>query len=150
MAMYLIVDEERLEEAVVDLVHVGLDQVAGWATPDMFREYAQSGGRVDRVGEIDAAQLDDHLQRGAWLLDVRRASELAETGRIGDAKNIAHTRLLDRIGEVPKDEEILIYCGTGIRSAYACGLLDRFGYRTTNVAGGIDAWRNLGGEINAA
>jgi len=150
MAMYLIIEEDRLEEAVVDLVHVGLDQVAGWATPDMFREFAGSGGAVDRVREIDAAGLEERVQSGAYLLDVRRAAELTESGRIGTAKNIAHTRLLERIGEVPKDEDILIYCGSGIRSAYACGLLDRFGYRTTNVAGGIEAWRALGGEVNAA
>jgi hydroxyacylglutathione hydrolase len=149
MAIYLIVDEARLAEAVIDLVHVGLDNVVGWATPEMFREYMQSGGRVDRIDEIPADGLEDRIRSGARLLDVRGAAELG-AGRIGEAHNIAHTRLLNRVGELSKADDLIVYCETGIRSAYACGLLDRLGYRATNLDGGIVGWRSLGGELDTA
>jgi hydroxyacylglutathione hydrolase len=149
MVIYLIVEEARLREAVVDLVHVGLDDVAGWATPEMFDEYA-SRGKVAAVAEIPADQVERSVAAGAFLLDVRRAAELVEDGRIPGAHNIAHTRLLERIGEVPKGKPVVVYCRTGARSAYAAGLLDRMGYRASNVAGGIEAWTAIGGAVVTA
>jgi hydroxyacylglutathione hydrolase len=144
----LIVAESRLREAVVDLIHVGLDQITGYATPEMFAEYARRG-RTASVGEIEAGDLERELAEGAFLLDVRRGAELAELGRIAGSHNIAHTRLLNRVGELPKDRPIVVYCRAGHRSAYAAGLLDRLGYRVTNVAGGFEAWKASGGVVVA-
>jgi hydroxyacylglutathione hydrolase len=144
MPVILIVPEARVREAVVDLIHVGLDHIAGYATPDMFAEYAYKG-KTAAVGEIDAAEVEHEVNDGAFLLDVRRAAELAEVGRIDGSHNIAHTRLLARIHEVPKDRPIVVHCRTGVRSSYAAGLLDRLGYRVTNVAGGFEAWKAKGG-----
>ncbi|MDH4037188.1 MAG: rhodanese-like domain-containing protein [Candidatus Krumholzibacteria bacterium] len=149
MVMYLIVEEARLREAVVDLVHVGLDDIAGYATPEMFQEYARRG-KVASVAEIEAPAVEQAVAGGAFLLDVRRAAELAEEGRIPGAHNIAHTRLLERIQEVPRGRPVIVYCSTGSRSAYAAGLLDRMGYRATNVAGGIESWTARGGAVATA
>ncbi len=149
MVMYLIVEEARLREAVVDLVHVGLDDIAGYATPEMFQEYARRG-KVASVAEIEAPAVEQAVAGGAFLLDVRRAAELAEEGRIPGAHNIAHTRLLERIQEVPRGRPVIVYCRTGSRSAYAAGLLDRMGYRATNVAGGIESWTARGGAVATA
>lgn len=150
MVIYLIVDEARLQEAVVDLIHVGLDDIAGYITTEMFDDYVRRGGRTASVPDVDLDEMERALGNGAFLLDVRRASELAEGGRIAGAHNIAHTRLLERIGEVPKNKPVLVYCQTGARSSYAAGLLDRMGYRASNVAGGIDAWLARGGAVVTA
>jgi hydroxyacylglutathione hydrolase len=74
-----------------------------------------------------------------FVLDVRRKTEFAE-GHIAGATNIAHTRLLSRLAEVPKDRPILVNCRSGARSARACSLLQRHGYHVTNLAGGMLAW----------
>ncbi len=149
MVIYLIVDESRLREAVVDLVHVGLDDVAGYATPEMFQEYAQRG-KAASVTEIAPDRVEAAVTAGAFLLDVRSAAELAQAGRLPGAHNIAHTRLLERVGEVPRGRPVVVYCQTGSRSAYASGLLDRMGYRVTNVAGGIESWTARGGAVTTA
>lgn len=146
MAIYLIVDEADLRGAVVDLVHVGLDRVINYATPDMFAEYVGSGGKVMRVGEKAPEELEE-IPAGAFVLDVRGAAELAETGAIAGAHQIAWTRLLERLDEVPKKEPVLVYCETGSRSSYACGLLARMSRNVTNVAGGLVAWQASGGEV---
>ncbi|HEX5131571.1 MAG TPA: MBL fold metallo-hydrolase [Candidatus Krumholzibacteria bacterium] len=148
MTIYLIVEESRVREAVVDLIHVGLDSIAGYATPEMFAEYARRG-KVATIGEIEIDAIEQAVSGGAFLLDVRRAAELSETGRIAGAHNIAHTRLLERIAEVPKGKPVLVYCQSGSRSAYAAGLLDRMGYRTTVVRGGTEAWIARGGALVA-
>ena len=148
MPIVLLVEESRVREAVVDLIHVGLDNVIGFATPDMFTAYAAKG-KAGSVAEIDIGDLA-RMANGAFILDVRRSAELAESGRIASAHNIAHTRLLDRISEVPRNQPVFVHCSSGSRSRYAAGLLDRMGYRVTNVAGGFDAWRAAGGNVATA
>ncbi len=147
MPIYLIVEESRVREAVVDLIHVGLDDIVGYATPEMFLEHARGSGKTASMEEIDVDALEREIAAGAFLLDVRNASEIAEGGRIPGAHNIAYTRLLDRIAEVPKKQRVVVYCQTGSRSMYAAGLLDRFGYRAGNVPGGILAWQEKGGAV---
>jgi hydroxyacylglutathione hydrolase len=145
MPIYLIVEEEQLREAVIDLIHVGLDNVVGYATPEMFAEHAHRGGDATPCKEFAAATLSDHLGGDEFLIDVRTAAEVKSTGRIPGAHNIAHTRLLERIDEVPKDKRVVLYCQTGQRSAYSTGLLDRHGHEAVNVGGGLERWLESGG-----
>jgi len=140
MAIYLIIDERRLQETIVDLIHVGLDNIVGYATPEMFVEYAGRGGKIARVQEVEADSLDDLAAKGAFLLDVRAAAEVGERGAVPGAHRIAHTRLLAQLDEVPRDRPVVALCQTGSRSTVAAGLLDRFGHRAVHLAGGVSAW----------
>jgi len=50
--------------------------------------------------------------------------------------------LLDNLNP---DDEILLYCRTGSRSATAARILNENGYhKVYNMLGGITAWRNAG------
>jgi hydroxyacylglutathione hydrolase len=75
-----------------------------------------------------------------FVLDVRRRSEFVE-GHIPGAVNIAHTRLLSRLNELPSDRRLLVNCRGGARSARACSLLERNGFDCVNLAGGMLAWQ---------
>jgi hydroxyacylglutathione hydrolase len=142
----LLVAETRIKEAVRDLVHVGLDHIIGYFTPDMFSAYAPKG-KTASVGQIEPVDVEKHVAAGAALLDVRRSAELAERGRIAGALHIPHTRLLERIGEVPRSQPVVVHCSSGSRSRYASGLLDRLGYRAINVNGGFEAWKAEGRAV---
>ena len=148
MPIYLVVDEKRLREAVVDLIRVGLDRVVGFATPATFDEYAKKG-KPGSIAQIDAAQIEAQVDAGAFLLDVRRAAELADRGRIPGSHHVAYERLLGRLAEIPKNRPVVVHCQGGTRSAYASGLLDRMGYSVTNVAGGYEAWKTKDGSAVA-
>jgi hydroxyacylglutathione hydrolase len=126
--IHLIIEPSRVDEAVRDLIRVGLDQ------------FVAAGGTLVPTAEItvsDARVLLDTTK--PFVLDVRRKTEFAE-GHIAGATNIAHTRLLSRLAEVPKDRPVLVNCRSGARSARACSLLQRHGYQVTNLAGGMLAW----------
>jgi hydroxyacylglutathione hydrolase len=69
--------------------------------------------------------------RGRAEYDVRH---------VPDALNIAHTRLLLRLDEVPRDRPVLVHCNSGGRSAAAASLLERFGYNVTQVNDLIAKW----------
>jgi hydroxyacylglutathione hydrolase len=149
MPIVLLVEQARVGEAVRDLIHVGLDNVIGYFTPDMFAAYAPKG-KTAAIPQIDPHEIDRQLASGAFLLDVRRGVELSEQGRIAGSHHIAHTRLLERVAEVPRSQPVVVHCASGSRSRYAAGLLDRLGYRVTNVSGGFDAWKAASGTVARA
>ena len=48
-----------------------------------------------------------------------------------------------------KEEEVIIHCRSGQRSMMACMILDQMGFKnTTNVTGGILAWKEKFGDTN--
>ncbi len=133
----LVVEGARVEEAVRDLLRIGIDDIRGWF--EVGEMGAIGGGLVGMdersVGEVRAMMADE----GPFVLDVRRGTEFKE-GHISGAVNIAHTRLLSRLSEVPRDRPVVVNCRSGARSARACSLLARHGYSCTNLAGGMLAW----------
>ena len=63
------------------------------------------------------------------ILDVRSAEETAE-GKIGWAINIPLDDLQSRLGDLPKDKEIIIHCGSGMRAQMAYNVLQNEGYQS--------------------
>ncbi len=131
--IYLIIDEDRVEEAVRDLIRVGLDNICGYATPDDLKVYAEEGGELSSIDIIDFEETDKLMKdEHNFVVDVRKASEFEE-GHIEGAMNIAHTRLLDREDELPKDKTLLVHCRTGIRASVASALLVRDGFNVKYI-----------------
>jgi rhodanese-related sulfurtransferase len=73
------------------------------------------------------------------ILDVRRASE-RDAGSIHGSIHIPLDELRGRLGELPRDREIIAHCQTGQRSYYACRILSQNGFRVRNLTG---SWRTL-------
>lgn len=78
--------------------------------------------------------------KGVVLLDVREPYE-RDLARIEPSIHIPMRDVPDRLDEIPKDREIVVYCHGGARSAMIAGYLEGKGYRrVVNLKGGIDAW----------
>ncbi|MEV8370647.1 ThiF family adenylyltransferase [Microbacterium sp. NPDC064584] len=74
------------------------------------------------------------------LLDVREPHEFALAALPG-AVLIPLGELEDRLGELDREEAIVVYCHLGVRSARALDRLRAAGFtRARHLAGGIDAW----------
>ncbi|MBX3409496.1 MAG: MBL fold metallo-hydrolase [Phycisphaeraceae bacterium] len=143
--IYLIVDPARLEEAVRDLIRIGLDRIEGWFSPTTVTAYAVQGGGLDTIAEVSVADATEKLSRGeVTVLDVRRRSEY-DQGHIPGALQIAHTRLGAHLDRVPRDKPVLVHCRSGGRSSRAAALLAKHGYRAMNLAGGMLAWEQAPG-----
>jgi rhodanese-related sulfurtransferase len=71
-----------------------------------------------------------------FLLDVRSPMELA-VERVPGALNIPLGQLRTRLGELPRDREILVICRSGTRSYYATRILLQNGFKARNVVGGM-------------
>lgn len=104
-----------------------------------------------RIRETDVETVHSRLIAGDRfrLVDVREESEFA-AGRIPGAIHIGRG-VLERDAEAKlpdHDEEIILYCGGGFRSALAADNLQKMGY--TNVIsmdGGYRAWREGGFDL---
>lgn len=74
------------------------------------------------------------------IIDVRTPEEFA-TGAYPDAINIPLDELGERMGELGNNaaREIIVYCASGARSAYAQRLLGQVGYLNVKNGGGIAA-----------
>jgi rhodanese-related sulfurtransferase len=82
------------------------------------------------------------------LLDVRTPAEHA-AGHIDGSVNIPLSQLAARVGELPQERPILLYCAGGYRSAIAASLLQRHGRaRVSEIAGGFAAWEARRAAIN--
>jgi rhodanese-related sulfurtransferase len=86
-----------------------------------------------------AEKLKQHPEQ-VLLLDVREPDE-RELAVIDPSVHIPMRDVPQRLSELPKDREIVVYCHGGTRSAMIAGFLEAKGYRdVANLSGGIDAW----------
>lgn len=101
-----------------------------------------------RVRETNVEEVKNRMDRGDkfLLVDVREESEFAKDhlpGAIHLGKGVIERDIEQRVPVL--DQEMILYCGGGYRSALAADNLQKMGY--TNVIsmdGGIRGWREKG------
>jgi glyoxylase-like metal-dependent hydrolase (beta-lactamase superfamily II) len=86
------------------------------------------------------SKLDDH--DGVFVLDVREPDEFA-AWRIPGAVNIPLDSLPSRLGEVPRDREVVAVCAVGERAASAAQVLGADGLFAEVLVGGMSAWSTV-------
>lgn len=90
--------------------------------------------------EVSVEEAYQMRENGAFVLDVRELNEWEE-GHIPDATLIPLGQLESRMGEVPEDQEVVIVCRSGNRSAQARDILKNAGFTNiTSMAGGMNQW----------
>ena len=93
-------------------------------------------GRVEQAHWHEVATLDPER---AVLLDVRSAGE-REDGFIPGSIHIPLPEMRERIEELPRDKEIVVYCRSGQRSYTAARILAQRGFRVRNLSGAYLTW----------
>jgi NADPH-dependent 2,4-dienoyl-CoA reductase/sulfur reductase-like enzyme/rhodanese-related sulfurtransferase len=93
-------------------------------------------GKVTVIHWHDLISLDPDATQ---ILDVRRSDERA-AGFIPASLHIPLDELRQRLGELPHQREIIIYCQSGQRSYLAARLLSQNGFRVRSLSGGYRTW----------
>ncbi len=87
------------------------------------------------------------LDKNAILLDVRTVKEF-KTGHIPNAISIPVDEIRDRLAEIPKDENIYIYCAVGLRGYLAHRIVKQSGFeKVFNLSGGYFLWKACESEV---
>ena len=101
------------------------------------------------VPTVDASS----LPAGAVLLDVREDDEWA-AGHIAGAVHVPMMSLPQRLqyepGPITPENEIVVVCKVGGRSAQVTAWLRQQGYAAANLAGGLLAWEAAGRPLESS
>ena len=84
-------------------------------------------------------ELVDKPNSSIWIIDVRPASAY-QKGHIPTAKSFPSSTILTRLGELPKDQYLILYCETGARAHRVMKQLEKQGYTRLMVWGGVSRW----------
>jgi len=98
--------------------------------------------------EIDVDELEDRLEAGCFLVDVREADEYVG-GHVPGAVSVPLSELAGRTEECrnPDGGVTVMICKVGGRSANACAHLAGLGFDVVNVSGGTMAWMMSGRDV---
>lgn len=92
--------------------------------------------------ELNDVKGTEHL-----LIDVRTPMEFA-AGSIPGAINIPLDSMRERLGEIPSDRQIILYCGVGLRGYLASNILRLNGFENVrNLVGGIKTYRSANYKV---
>lgn len=130
---------ESAKKARLELARIGYDKVLGYIEADAL-------ARRRQLSQLGVEELHFALRRGEGpqVLDVRTSSEW-EAGHIEGAVHIPLPTLPRRTGQLGKDSQLAVICGSGYRSSIAASLLQAQGFsRVQNVMGGMGAYLETG------
>lgn len=144
--IYLIIEENSLEQAVRDLIRVGLDNIKGYALPEDLISLHGNLEQINAISFDEANRLQE--DQNVRVLDVRKATEYAE-GHVPGSINIAHTRLAGELDELPRDKQLLVHCSSGLRASYAIGLLAKEDFDVQWIDDEFKSWKEKYGSSTA-
>ena len=115
-----------------------------------MRDFVQDA--LTRIKEIlpEAVQRMLHHKEPLIILDVREAEEF-QRGHLPDAVLIPRGVLEGQAPQLLRDPnaEIIVYCGSGMRSALACDVMQQMGYTNVHsMAGGFRSCAQFGGHVD--
>ncbi|MBO3707578.1 MAG: FAD-dependent oxidoreductase [Candidatus Accumulibacter sp.] len=106
-------------------------------------QFGSAKDPVNFAGMVAADVLRDDMPLSHWdaagdglLLDVRMPMELAVES-VHNAVNIPLDQLRARMGELPRDREILVICRSGGRAYFATRILNQNGFKARTLSGGM-------------
>ncbi|MHA2759972.1 FAD-dependent oxidoreductase [Vibrio harveyi] len=134
---------QRAGMTVEQLQHLELTYAPPYGSAkDVINQAAFVANNIIK-GDATAIHFDeiDNLSEDQVLLDVRNPGELESVGFIEGAINIPVDQLRQRMNELPKDKEIVIYCQVGLRGNVAYRQLVNSGFKARNLLGGYRTYK---------
>lgn len=134
---------QRAGMTVEQLQHLELTYAPPYGSAkDVINQAAFVANNIIK-GDATAIHFDeiDNLSEDQVLLDVRNPGELESVGFIEGAINIPVDQVRQRMNELPKDKEIVIYCQVGLRGNVAYRQLVNSGFKARNLLGGYRTYK---------
>jgi len=108
------------------------------------RFFGGSNSTIPAISPPDAWKRLSQTGVKPVLIDVREGWEF-KSGHAKGAKNIPLSQIQKRVGEVPRDREVLLICQSGHRSMRAARFMQNQGIeQIVNVTGGTTVWKMHG------
>ncbi|MEH7883433.1 CoA-disulfide reductase [Bacillus sp. JJ1609] len=101
--------------------------------------YAAKNIAEGLVETVQWHEINDILAKGGYLIDVREPIE-REMGMIEGSVNIPLGELRERLDEIPRGQDIYVYCQVGLRGYLATRILMQAGFKVRNLDGGYKTY----------
>ncbi|MDK9762520.1 FAD-dependent oxidoreductase [Vibrio sp. D420a] len=134
---------QRAGMTVEQLQHLELTYAPPYGSAkDVINQAAFVASNIIK-GDATPIHFDEvtNLNDNQVLLDVRNPAELGNVGFISGAINIPVDQLRQRMDELPKEKEIIIYCQVGLRGNVAYRQLVNNGFKARNLIGGYRTFK---------
>jgi sulfur-carrier protein adenylyltransferase/sulfurtransferase len=104
------------------------------------------------IDETTPEEVRDRLARpdAPSVLDVREDDEV-RNGMVSGARHLSRAHFESRVEDVlpDKDAPVVVYCASGVRSAFAARTLAELGYgNVASMRGGFNRWKDLGYPVD--
>jgi rhodanese-related sulfurtransferase/DNA-binding transcriptional ArsR family regulator len=145
--VYYALADERVLDAIATLRR--LAETHQEAVAELIASYLK---QRDALEPIPADELLARARDGlVTVIDVRPPQEYAQ-GHLVDALNVPLDRLESRLGELPKDREVVAYCRGPwcVLSFEAVARLREAGFQARRLQDGLPEWRRAGLPIDGA
>ncbi len=127
-------------DARVRLARIGFDRVLG-VLGDPLSVFHGNPQLANRSSRLTANEFQSRRKSvpNLQLVDVRSPSE-TELGVLKGAKVLPLQQLITQLGDLRKDQPVVVYCESGVRSSIAASALESEGFRdVSDIIGGIGA-----------
>ncbi len=135
----------RFDKTVFDLQEIELAYAPPFGSakdPVNMAGFAAGNILKDKVDIIQWHQIAD-LDQDTIILDVREEVEV-QLAKIDGSINIPLNSLRDRLDELDRDKEIVIYCAVGLRGYIGARILEQHGFKQVkNLTGGYKLYQEI-------
>jgi hydroxyacylglutathione hydrolase len=139
--LFLLTNSDSLAANLRSLRSIGIDNVQGYFDINASEVQKQF---MESYSSATPQELAASIENGAVrLIDVRAATEFNE-GHIQNAEHHFLGNLLRQLSQMDKSKPLVVQCLAGGRSAIGTSILQRAGFKVTNMSGGYKAWRASG------
>ena len=135
---------------VTDLIHTEHAYAPPYSSakdPVAMAGYVAENIISGKMKPIYWRELSEKTAEEIQLIDVRTEIEYA-SGALPGAVNIPLDSLRERLGEISRERETVVYCGVGLRGYLASNILRQNGFdNVRNLIGGIKTYRTAMAQL---
>jgi hydroxyacylglutathione hydrolase len=124
----LICDKDNYEKAYAMTKSLGNYEIKGYAIYDELIQENEKNIQVAEYNENTKSDVENLVNNGAYLLDIRDIKEYNQTGVIQNSNLIPLPTFVTDYNKITKDEDVYIFCGGGGRALLGISYLKRAGY----------------------
>ena len=132
----LVAPENREAEVIMRLSRVGFDNTLGFLEGGIA-SWQSAGKEIDTMQTVSAKTLEDVLEKGMPIFDVRKQGEFS-AAHVPTASHTPLSFINDYLALFPDASPFYLYCAGGYRSVIAASILKSRGiHGGINVTGGF-------------
>ncbi len=142
----LIAEEAKHDDLVRKLMRIGLDNIYGYV--ENVNVWTETGNTLEKSTVISLEEFQNILKTNhTQVVDLRGAAEY-KTGHIKGTDNVFIGTLEKNLDKIKRDQQVVIHCQAGDRSAIGFSLLYKHGFKNIkNYSGGMSEWVNAGNAV---